>query len=248
MNNNAPQSLIQHLIELRRRLLTIVVGVMVVFLALVYFANDIYHFVAAPLLKQLPEGASMIATEVTSPFLAPIKLTLMVSVMLAAPLILYQLWAFIAPALYRHERRLFLPLLLSSILLFYLGIAFAYFVVFPLIFGFFAQTTPVGVVIATDISSYLSFVMSLFLAFGAAFEIPVAVVLLCRSGIITPDELRKKRPYIIVGAFVIGMLLTPPDIFSQTLLAVPICILFELGLFFSRFYQHKPLPPPADHV
>jgi len=181
----------------------------------------------------------MIATDVASPFFTPIKLTLIVSVFLAVPVILYQVWAFIAPALYRHERRLVMPLLFSSTLLFYVGVAFAYFIVFPLAFGFFAKTAPQGVTIATDITNYLDFVMTLFMAFGVAFEVPIAIVLLCWTGITTPDDLRKKRPYILVGAFVVGMLLTPPDVFSQTLLAIPMYCLFEVGVFFSRYYVGK---------
>lgn len=233
------QPLIGHLIELRKRLLNSIISVLVIFLALVYFANDIYQLVAAPLIKQMPAGATMIATDVASPFFTPIKLTIMVSVILSAPVILYQVWAFIAPALYKHERRMVIPLLVSSTLLFYIGMAFAYFVVFPLAFGFLTKTAPVGVVISTDITNYLDFVMALFMAFGVSFEIPVAIVLMCWMGITTPDDLKKKRPYILVGAFVVGMLLTPPDVFSQTLLAIPMYCLFEVGVFFSRFYVGK---------
>ncbi|MCL6405102.1 Sec-independent protein translocase subunit TatC [Dickeya dadantii] len=233
------QPLISHLIELRKRLLNSIISVLVVFLALVYFANDIYQFVSAPLIKQLPAGASMIATDVASPFFTPIKLTLIVSVFLSAPLVLYQVWAFVAPALYKHERRLMMPLLVSSSLLFYMGMAFAYFVVFPLAFSFFAQTAPKGVLIATDINNYLDFVMALFMAFGVSFEVPVAIVLLCWSGVVTPESLKQKRPYVLVGAFVVGMLLTPPDVFSQTLLAIPMYLLFEIGVFFARFYVGK---------
>lgn len=181
----------------------------------------------------------MIATDVASPFFTPIKLTIYVSVFLSAPVILYQIWAFIAPALYKHERKLVTPLLISSSLLFYIGIAFAYFVVFPLAFGFLTKTAPVGVVMSTDISKYLDFVMTLFMAFGVAFEVPVAIILLCWMGVTTPEALRQKRPYIFVGAFVVGMLLTPPDVFSQTLLAIPMYCLFEVGVFFSRYYVGK---------
>lgn len=233
------QPLISHLIELRKRLLNCIVAVLVIFLALIYFANDIYHAVASPLINQMPAGASMIATDVASPFFTPIKLTMIVSVFLAVPVILYQVWAFVAPALYRHERKLVMPLLFSSTLLFYVGVAFAYFIVFPLAFGFFAKTAPQGVTIATDITNYLDFVMTLFMAFGVAFEVPVAIVLLCWTGITNPDDLKKKRPYILVGAFVVGMLLTPPDVFSQTLLAIPMYCLFEVGVFFSRYYVGK---------
>ncbi|WP_260515066.1 Sec-independent protein translocase subunit TatC [Serratia fonticola] len=240
------QPLISHLIELRKRLLNSIISVLAIFIVLVFFANDIYQIVSAPLIDQLPAGASMIATDVASPFFAPIKLTMMVSVIVAAPFILYQVWAFIAPALYQHERRLMMPLLVSSSLLFYLGMAFAYFVVFPLAFGFFAKTAPIGVTIATDISNYLSFVMALFMAFGVAFEVPVAIILLCWSGVTTPEDLRKKRPYVLVGAFVVGMLLTPPDVFSQTLLAIPMYLLFEVGVFFARFYVGKRRKPVEE--
>ncbi|CNF04268.1 Sec-independent protein translocase subunit TatC [Yersinia nurmii] len=240
------QPLISHLIELRKRLLNCIITVLVVFLALVYFSNDIYQLVSAPLIKQLPQGASMIATDVASPFFTPIKLTMMVSVFVAAPMILYQVWAFIAPALYKHERRLMAPLLVSSSLLFYLGMAFAYFIVFPLAFGFFAKTAPEGVMIATDINNYLSFVMALFMAFGISFEVPIAIILLCWSGVTSPDDLKKKRPYVLVGAFVVGMLLTPPDVFSQTLLAIPMYLLFEVGVFFARFYVGKQRRPVTE--
>ncbi|ALB65226.1 Sec-independent protein translocase subunit TatC [Cronobacter dublinensis] len=240
------QPLISHLIELRKRLLNCIIAVLVIFLALVYFANDIYQLVSAPLISQMPHGASMIATDVASPFFTPIKLTMMVSVILSAPVILYQVWAFVAPALYKHERRLIVPLLVSSTLLFYIGMAFAYFVVFPLAFGFLTKTAPVGVVVSTDITSYLDFVMALFMAFGVSFEVPVAIVLLCWMGVTTPQDLREKRPYVLVGAFVVGMLLTPPDVFSQTLLAIPMYCLFEVGIFFSRFYVGKRRPREAD--
>ncbi|ACH65038.1 twin arginine-targeting protein translocase TatC [Aliivibrio fischeri MJ11] len=230
------QPLLAHLLELRNRLLKAIIAVIVVFLGLVWFANDIYEFLSAPLVERLPEGATMIATDVASPFFTPIKLTLVASIFVAVPVILYQVWAFVAPGLYKHEKRLIMPLLFSSSLLFYAGVSFAYFVVFPLVFGFFTTIAPEGVQVATDIASYLDFVLALFLAFGIAFEVPVAIILLCWTGATDPDTLRQKRPYIIVGAFVVGMMLTPPDIISQTLLAVPMCILFEIGLFFSRFY------------
>ena len=240
------QPLIAHLIELRKRLLNCIIAVIVIFLALVYFANDIYQMVSAPLIKQMPAGATMIATDVASPFFTPIKLTFMGALILSAPVILYQVWAFVAPALYKHERRLVVPLLVSSTLLFYIGMAFAYFVVFPLAFGFLTHTAPEGVLVSTDIKSYLDFVMSLFIAFGVSFEVPVAIVLLCWVGVTTPDDLRKKRPYVLVGAFVVGMLLTPPDVFSQTLLAIPMYCLFEVGVFFSRFYAGKRLTRDED--
>ncbi|MCG7496715.1 Sec-independent protein translocase subunit TatC [Vibrio sp. Of7-15] len=233
------QPLFSHLIELRNRLLRAMLAVMVVFLGLVWFANDIYEFLSSPLVERLPEGATMIATDVASPFFTPIKLTLVTSVFVAVPVILYQIWAFVAPGLYKHERRLVMPLLASSSLLFYCGVAFAYFVVFPLVFSFFTSIAPDGVQVATDIASYLDFVLALFMAFGIAFEIPVAIILLCWTGATDPQSLRAKRPYIIVAAFVVGMLLTPPDLISQTLLAIPMCLLFEVGLFFTRFYVRK---------
>ncbi|MDF5044020.1 twin-arginine translocase subunit TatC, partial [Vibrio parahaemolyticus] len=201
--------------------------------------NHIYEFVSAPLVERLPEGATMIATDVASPFFTPLKLTLIASVFIAVPFILYQVWAFVAPGLYKHERRLIMPLLFSSSLLFYCGVAFAYFVVFPLVFGFFTAISLGGVEFATDISSYLDFVLALFMAFGIAFEVPVAIILLCWTGATTPEDLRQKRPYIIVAAFVVGMVLTPPDMISQTLLAIPMCLLFEVGLFFARFYTRR---------
>lgn len=234
-NPEQGQSFISHLLELRDRLLRMILGILALFLLLFPFANDIYHFVAAPLLAILPEGTQMIATQVASPFLTPFKLSLVAAVFLAMPWILYQLWTFVAPGLYQHEKRLALPLLASSVLLFYLGMAFAYFIVFPLIFGFMVSVTPEGVTMMTDISSYLDFVLTLFFAFGVAFEVPIATVLLVTTGITTPESLVAKRPYIVVAAFVIGMLLTPPDIFSQTLLAIPMWLLFEAGVFFSRY-------------
>ncbi|WP_303845017.1 twin-arginine translocase subunit TatC [Aeromonas sobria] len=235
----AEQPLISHLVELRTRLLRSISAILLVFIALIYFSNNIYDFVAQPLLSQLPEGTSMIATDVATPFLTPIKLTLVVSFFVAIPYLLYQAWAFIAPGLYQHERRLIMPLVVSTALLFYAGMAFAYYVVFPLVFGFFTSTAPVGVTVATDIASYLDFVLTLFFAFGVAFEIPVATILLCWTGVTTPQSLKEKRPYVIVGVFVVGMLLTPPDVFSQTLLAIPMWALWEVGLFFARFYVKK---------
>ncbi|UCX06120.1 MULTISPECIES: twin-arginine translocase subunit TatC [Shewanella] len=231
--------LISHLLELRTKLLKAIGSVLLVFIISVYWANDIYHYVALPLMKSLPETGSMIATDVAAPFFAPFKLTLVLSFFVAIPYVLYQIWSFVAPGLYKHEKRLVMPLLASSTLLFYLGIAFAYYVVFPVVFGFFTSVVPEGVQVATDISSYLSFILKLFFAFGLAFEIPVAVVLLCWAGVTTPDELREKRPYIVVGAFVIGMILTPPDIISQTMLAIPMLLLFEGGLLAAKMYTPK---------
>ena len=233
------QPLISHLLELRTKLLKAIGSVLLVFIATVYWANDIYHYVALPLMQSLPETGSMIATDVAAPFFAPFKLTLVLSFFVAIPYVLFQIWSFVAPGLYKHEKRLVLPLLASSTFLFYLGIAFAYYVVFPVVFGFFTSVAPEGVQVATDISSYLSFILKLFFAFGLAFEIPVAVVLLCWAGVTTPAELKEKRPYIIVGAFVIGMLLTPPDIISQTMLAIPMLLLFEGGLLAAKLYTPK---------
>jgi sec-independent protein translocase protein TatC len=233
-NDDVEQPLVQHLIELRNRLLKSILCVLLVFAGLFYFANDIYTFVSAPLQKFLPENASMIATEVASPFLTPFKLTLFTSMFIAIPFILYQIWAFIAPALYRNEKRFAIPLLLSSVILFYLGMAFAYFVVFPLVFSFFTSVGPEGVTVMTDIGKYLDFVLKLFFAFGFAFEIPVATVLLILVGFTTAENLAKKRPYVVVCCFILGMLLTPPDVISQSLLALPMWLLFEVGILFGR--------------
>ena len=230
-------SFLSHLIELRNRLFYAVLSVGVVFGVLVPFSNRIYIMVAEPLMQVLPEGTSMIATDVASPFLTPIKLTLLVAFVVAIPFVLYQLWAFVAPGLYRHERRLVVPLLLSSTVLFYVGMAFAYFVVFPLVFGFFITSAPDGVLVMTDIRSYLSFVFSMFIAFGIAFEVPVAVILLTRMGVVNPASLAKKRPYVVLWVFVAAAVLTPPDVFSQTFLAIPVLLLFEIGLFFARRVQ-----------
>ena len=228
------QPLIEHLIELRSRLLRCLLAVLVVFLGLTPFSNSLYSAIASPLMDRLPANASMIATEVASPFLVPFKLTVFLALFVTMPYLLYQLWAFVAPALYKNEKRLAFPLLMSSVILFYTGIAFAFFAVFPLLFKFFTSIAPAGVTVMTDISHYLDFILKMFFAFGMAFEIPIATILMVSSGIISVQALAQKRPYIIVGAFVVGMLLTPPDVLSQVLLAMPIWILFELGLFFSR--------------
>jgi sec-independent protein translocase protein TatC len=229
-----PQPLVAHLTELRDRLLRSILGVLLVFCGLFYFANDIYAYVSKPLRDILPADATMIATEVASPFLTPFKLTMFTALFAAMPYVLYQLWSFIAPGMYRNEKRLAIPLLVSSVLLFYAGAAFAYFVVFPLIFAFFTSVGPADVTMMTDINRYLDFVLKLFFAFGLAFEIPIAAVIMIRAGITTADNLAKKRGYIIVGCFVMGMLLTPPDVISQSLLAVPMWLLFEAGVFFGR--------------
>ena len=242
------QPLIQHLIELRDRILRSVLVVLAIFLGLYYFANDFYLVVSEPLRVYLPEGTSMIATDVASPFLTPFKLTLVMALFLAMPFILFQFWRFVAPALYKHEKQLAIPLLVSSVFLFYMGVLFAYYVVFPLVFGFFTSAGPEGVTVMTDNSIYLDFVLKLFFAFGLAFEIPIATVILVATGASTPESLSQKRPYIVVGCFVIGMLLTPPDVISQTLLAVPMWLLFEIGVFFSRMVaKRKPPEYPEEH-
>ncbi len=228
------QPLISHLVELRQRLIWALLTVMLVFLSLFYFANDLYAYLSEPLTALLPPGTSMIATDVTSPFFAPFKLTLVLSIFAAMPFILHQIWGFIAPGLYSHERRIAIPLLVSSIALFYSGIAFAYYVVFPLIFGFFTSVGPENVAVMTDISSYLNFVLKLFFAFGIVFEIPIATLLIIWSGVSTVESLTSKRAYVVVGCFVVGMLLTPPDVISQSLLALPMWLLFELGILLGR--------------
>ncbi len=231
--------LVSHLTELRDRLLRSVVCVFVVFLCLFYFSNDIYAFVAKPLQQLLPDNATMIATEVASPFFAPFKLTMVVSILLSIPFLLFQVWSFIAPGLYQKEKHLAIPMFLSSVMLFYAGMAFAYYVVFPLIFGFFTSVAPENVTVMTDINSYLDFVLKLFFAFGIAFEIPIATIILILTGITTPQSLAAKRPYIILGCFVFGMLLTPPDVISQSLLAVPMWLLFEMGILMGRLLKRS---------
>ena len=239
---DTPQPLVAHLTELRDRLLRCVLAVLLAFCALFAFANDIYSYVSEPLRSLLPEGATMIATEVASPFLTPFKLTMVAAVFLTIPYTLFQLWSFVAPGMYRNEKRLAIPLLASSVLLFYAGAAFAYYVVFPLIFGFFTSVGPTDVTMMTDINRYLDFVLKLFFAFGLAFEIPIAAIILIKAGVTTADNLASKRPYIIVGCFVLGMLLTPPDLISQALLAIPMWLLFEAGVWFGRMLT----PSEAD--
>ncbi len=228
------QPFLSHLFELRDRLLRIVMLVLVVFLGLFFVANDLFTMVAQPLMDAYP--GDIIAIGILSPFLTPIKLALVASVFLTMPFIFYQMWAFIAPGLYKHERKLVIPLVVSSTILFYLGVLFAYYVVFPLVFAFLSKIAPEGVNAMPDIAAYLDFVLTLFFAFGLAFEIPIATIILVWMGMVTPEQLTKKRPYVIVGAFVVGMFLTPPDIISQTLLAIPMWILFEVGIFFSRYF------------
>ena len=238
-NNDKEQPLVQHLLELRTCLLKSLAAVFIVFLSLVFFSNDIYTFFALPIQGLLPEGTSMIATDVASPFFAPFKLTIILSFFIAVPYVLYQLWSFIAPGMYSNEKSLAIPLFVSSVLLFYLGIAFSYYVVFPIVFGFFTAIAPTGIAVTPDINSYLSFILKLFFAFGLAFEIPIATFILIKAGVTTRQALAEKRPYIIVVCFVFGMLLTPPDIISQSLLAIPAWLLFELGLLMSHFVERK---------
>ena len=242
MSEKAPQSaqpLIEHLLELRRRLMWTIGGLLLCFLALMPFAQQLYTFAAQPLMATLPAGTSMNATDVIAPFFVPVKVTLMAAFLLSLPHTLYQVWAFIAPALYQNEKRLVMPLVLSSVLLFFAGMAFAYFLVFPLVFKFLAGVTPVGVNMATDIDKYLSFILGMFVAFGATFEVPVVVVLLNRMGVVSLAQLRQARPYVIVGAFVLAAVITPPDVISQVLLAVPLIVLYEAGLWFCRFIHPR---------
>ncbi|MDG1937961.1 MAG: twin-arginine translocase subunit TatC [Pseudomonadales bacterium] len=231
------QPLVEHLLELRTCLLKSISAVAIVFLSLVFFSNDIYTFFALPIQALLPEGSSMIATDVASPFFAPFKLTIILSFFIAIPYVLYQLWAFIAPGMYSNEKNLAIPLFVSSVLLFYLGIAFSYYVVFPIVFGFFTAIAPTGIAVTPDINSYLSFILKLFFAFGLAFEIPIATFILIKAGVTTRQALAAKRPYIVVVCFIFGMLLTPPDVISQSLLAIPAWLLFELGLLMSRLVE-----------
>ena len=230
----AEGTFISHLVELRNRLMHAIIAVFIVFVPLAVFAEKIFQLVAMPLLRALPVGNSMIAIDPVSPFLTPIKLALAAAVVITVPYLLYQLWAFVTPGLYKHERKLVLPLLVSSTVLFYAGMAFAYFVVFPLAFSFFVSMAPEGVEVMTDIRAFLSFVLSMFFAFGIAFEVPIAIILLSRAGVIDPDDLASKRAYVLIGTFVVAMLLTPPDVISQTLLAIPMLLLFEVGIFVSR--------------
>jgi len=226
--------LLSHLIELRERILKSLLVLCLVFIALFYFANDIYQLLALPLQAQLPEGSTMIATGIVSPFLAPFKLTLVVALFLSMPFILHQVWSFIAPGLYKHEKKLAFPLLFLSTILFYCGLVFAYFIVFPLVMGFLMNVGPSGIQVMPDINEYLSIALKLFFAFGMAFEIPVATTLLVWSGAMSVEALKEKRPYVLVGCFVVGMLLTPPDVVSQIMLAIPMYILFEAGIVLSR--------------
>ncbi|KLT72634.1 twin-arginine protein translocation system subunit TatC [Neisseria arctica] len=231
------QPLVEHLIELRRRLILMVAGILVCFLCLMPFAQKLYTFVAQPLMATLPKGTNMIAIDVITPFFVPVKVALMVAFLISLPNTLYQIWAFVAPALYKNEKRLITPLVVSSVLLFFIGMAFAYYLVFPVVFKFLAGVTPEGVSMATDINKYLSFVLGMFVAFGATFEVPIVVVLLNRMGVVSVEQLKQARPYVIVGAFVVAAVITPPDVISQFLLALPLIILYEVGLRFCGFIR-----------
>ncbi|MBK8740520.1 MAG: twin-arginine translocase subunit TatC [Betaproteobacteria bacterium] len=236
----AQETFISHLVELRTRLVRAIGAVLVIFLCVAYWTKDIYSFLAKPLLAVLPAGASMIATDVTTTFFVPVKVSMLVAFMIALPYVLYQMWAFVAPGLYQHEKRLVVPLLFSSTLLFFVGMAFAYFLVFPMAFKFFADFTPVGVTMATDIDKYFNFVLTMFIVFGIAFEVPVVEVLLVKIRAVTVPQLKEIRRYVIVAIFVVAAIVTPPDVFSQLALAIPLCILYELGIILAGFLG-KPL-------
>lgn len=238
--NEQTESFVSHLVELRDRLLRAVVAVIIVFVCLMPWAADIYDLLARPLMIALPEGTKMIATGVVTPFFVPVKVTLMLAFLIALPVVLYQAWAFIAPGLYAHERRLGLPLVIASTLLFMIGMAFCYFLVFGVVFQFIAEFAPKSITPAPDIEQYLSFVLTMFTAFGVTFEVPVVVIVLVRFGIVTVEQLRQARPYVIVGAFVIAAIVTPPDVVSQLLLAIPLCLLYEVGILISRFIRTSP--------
>jgi len=246
--NQSKNSFIPHLLELRSRLTKILLFILVIFILLIPFSGQIYNILSIPLLNALPQGSEMIAIDVASPFLIPFKLVIYLSIFIVIPYILYHLWSFIAPGLYSHEKKLIFPLIVSSSILFYLGAAFAYFVVFPLIFVFFIGIAPTDVAVMTDIGRYLDFVIALFFAFGFSFEVPIITVLLITSGITTKDKLISKRPYIIVGAFTLGMLLTPPDVISQILLALPMWLLYELGLYSSKFFKIRKTSNETEEV
>lgn len=252
----AEGTLISHLLELRTRLLRAVVAVAIVFVPLAFFSNELFTLVAHPLIERLPEGTSLIATSVVAPFMTPLKLALVTALFIAMPYVLYQIWAFVAPGLYRHEKRFALPLFASSVVLFYTGVAFAYFIVFPLMFAFLTTTTPEGVRMMTDMSSYLDFTLLLFFAFGVAFEVPVAVVLLAATGLVRIEALRKNRGYVLLGIFVVAAFLTPPDAISQSFMAAPMYILYELGILLASYLirqrrdaqpqQSQEAPPPGE--
>jgi sec-independent protein translocase protein TatC len=244
----AEGTLISHLLELRDRLLRSVIAVAICFVPLAFFQNELFTLIARPLIEKLPKGTSLIATSVVAPFMAPLKLSVIIALFIAMPYVLLQIWAFVAPGLYKHERRFAAPLVISSILLFYGGVAFAYYVVFPLMFQFLASTTPIGVKMMTDISNYLDFVLLLFFAFGVAFEMPVAVVLLAATGLVKVEALKRNRGYVVLGIFIVAAFLTPPDAISQSFMAVPMYLLYELGIVFAAFAQRRRAPEPAQHA
>jgi sec-independent protein translocase protein TatC len=244
--SQASEPFVSHLVELRNRLLWAIGSILIIFVCLVPFADTLYEWFAKPLIANLPQGSTMISTEPTGPFFIPFKFAFASAFAIAIPMVLYQVWAFVAPGLYQNEKSIALPLVVSSTLLFYFGIMFAYYVVFPIIFSFFIGMAPEGVAVMTDISAYMSFALKLFFAFGIAFEVPVATVLLARMGVVSTQSMANQRPYIILGAFVIGMLMTPPDIFSQIMLAVPVWILFEIGLFFARKLERNDLKHKSE--
>ena len=233
------ESFVAHLIELRTRLLNITVALLLVFVCLLPWASDLYALLAQPMLAKLPKGGQMIATDVTTPFFVPLKVAMMAALLIALPYILYQLWRFVAPGLYEHEKRLVVPLIVASTLLFFCGMAFAYFAVFPVVFGFITASAPEGVAVMTDIDKYLSFVLGMFVAFGVTFQVPVAVILLVRMGVVSVEKLREIRSYVIVGAFVIGAIFTPPDVVSQFMLAVPLWLLYEAGIVVASWMKAK---------
>ncbi len=237
--DNRELTLIDHLLELRTRLLRAVIAISIVVIALAPFARQLYSLLAEPLVRYLPEGSSMIAIDVASPFFAPFKLVLILGLLIAMPAVIYQAWAFVAPGLYRHEQRLARPLLFASVLLFYAGCAFAYFAVFPVVFSFFTSMAPEGVAVMTDISRYLDFILTLFIAFGLAFQVPVATIVLVALGITTTATLARARGYVVVGAFLVAMLITPPDMISQTLLALPVLALYELGIIMAKIMVRR---------
>ena len=243
---NTGESFIAHLVELRSRLLNSAAALLLVFICLFPWASELYTLLAQPLLAKLPQGGQMIATDVTTPFFVPLKVAMMAAFLIALPYILYQIWRFVAPGLYVHEKRMVWPLIFASTILFYCGMAFAYFVVFPVVFGFVTASAPHGVAVMTDIDKYLSFVLTMFMAFGITFQVPVAVVLLVRMGFVTVEKLREARPYAVVGAFVIGAIFTPPDVVSQFMLAMPVWLLYEAGIVVASWSKPKPVEKPAD--
>ncbi len=240
------QNLISHLLELRKRLLNSVLALLIVFVCLMPWASDLYALLAHPLLSKLPQGGQMIATEVTTPFFVPVKVTLMCAFLIALPFILYQIWSFVAPGLYTHEKRLIGPLVAASMVLFVSGMAFAYFAVFPMVFGFIVASAPKGVAVMTDIDKYLSFVMHMFIAFGITFQVPVAVVMMVRMGFISVEKLRAVRRYVIVGAFIIAAVITPPDVVSQFMMALPLWLLYEAGILVAIWVTPKGDGKPSD--